>query len=99
MKSVLVWIGSVSTKYTCPWHSANIQFLKPARVHEKIEVVSIIKAIRPVSLVFDQYLRLANNKDKILCKAEVKLACVDEAMQPRHLPAAPFLDLIRRILT
>jgi len=44
-------------------------------------------------------LRLAEDVDKILCKAIVKVACTDEAFQPRALPDAPFFDSIRRLLT
>lgn len=80
-------------------HSANIQFLKPARVHERVEVVSRIKSIRQASIIFDQCLRLSSMPDKILCKAEIKVACVDFNLQPRALPPAPIFKSIRRILT
>lgn len=82
-----------------PVHSLTMTFIKPARLHEKVEVVSTIKAIRPASLVFDQHLRLAGLDDKILCKAEIKIACADEAMRARKLPAIPSLETIRRTLT
>ena len=59
-------------------HSANIAFLKPARLHEKVEVISKIKMIRPASIVYDQYLRPAGSADKILFTAEIKIACVDD---------------------
>lgn len=82
-----------------PVHSLNIQFLMPGRVHEKIEVVSKIIAIGRASFTFSQYLRLALAPDKILCKAEVKIACVTEQMRPRALPDIPSLEPIRRTLT
>lgn len=80
-------------------HSIQIRFLKPARVHEKIEVVTSIKEIRSASLVYDQYLRPADSTDKMLCRAEIKLACVDETMRPQVIPKTTFLDSMRRILT
>lgn len=82
-----------------PVHTANLVFVKPARLHEKVEVVTTIKAIRSASIVYDQYLRLAGVSDKILFKAEIKIACVDYDMRPRPIPEIPTLDTIRRALT
>lgn len=67
-------------------HSANIKYLKPAFLHQKLEVVSRIKETRPASLVYDQHLRLADLKDTILCKAEIKIACVDKNLKPCVMP-------------
>jgi acyl-CoA thioester hydrolase len=74
-------------------HSANIQFLKPARAHDRLEVVSSVKSRRRASLIFDQYLRPAQAPDKILSKAEIKIACVDENMRPCAMPELPELAL------
>jgi tol-pal system-associated acyl-CoA thioesterase len=74
-------------------HSASIQFLKPARVHDRLEVVTTIKHLGRASIIFDQYLRLAHAPDKILCKAEIKAACVDGNMRPCALPELPSLAL------
>lgn len=82
-----------------PVHSINIQFLKPARLHEKLEVVSSLKAIRRASMVYDQYLRPVDAPDKILCEAEIKLACTDYNMRPRPIPEVQILETIRRVLT
>lgn len=81
-----------------PVAAANLQFLAPARLHEKVEVVSSIKAIRPASMIFEQYLRLAATPDKIFFKAEIKIACTDYQMRVRKLPEAPILETIRRAL-
>lgn len=80
-------------------HSASIRFLKPARVHDRVEVVSVIKSLRPASIIFDQCLRSADMPDKILCKAEVKVACVDKDMQPSALPASTIIERIGRVKT
>lgn len=82
-----------------PMHSMKIDFLIPGRVHEKIEVVSKIIAIGRASFTFFQYLRFSLSPDKILCKADVKIACVNENMRPRALPEIPMLENIRRTLT
>jgi tol-pal system-associated acyl-CoA thioesterase len=80
-------------------HTANIRFLKPARVHDRLEVVSSITSIRSASLVFDQCLRFAGSPDKLLCKAEIKVACVGENMQPKPLPELPILQTMRRLIS
>ena len=67
-------------------HSLQMRFLKPAALHELVEVASLIKMVRSASLVFDQYLRLAGSPDKIFCIAEIKVACVDSKMQPAAIP-------------
>lgn len=82
-----------------PVHSMSIQFLIPGRVHERVEVISEIKEIARASFVFSQYLRFALSPDKILCKAEVRIACVNENMRPRALPNMPSFDHIRSTLT
>lgn len=80
-------------------HSANIQFIRPAKVHEKVEVISTIKALGRASVIFDQHLRLASSPDKILCRAEIKIACVDAAMRPCAIPEVATLAEIRRTIT
>ncbi len=80
-------------------HSINMYFLKPAHVHERVEVVTSIKTCRPASIIYDQHLRLANATDKILCKAEIKIACVDYELHPRAMPKSPNLMTLRRELT
>ncbi len=63
-----------------------IDYLKPARLNQKLEVVSRISRIRPASVIYDQHLRLAETPDTILCRAEVKVACVNLSMRPCGLP-------------
>jgi acyl-CoA thioester hydrolase len=65
---------------------ATLEFLKPAKLHQQLEVVTYIKERRRASLIYVQYLRLAGITDTILCKAEIKVACVDSDMRPRPLP-------------
>lgn len=77
-------------------HSATMQFLKPARVHEYVEVVTTIKNLRPASIIFAQHLRLAGKPDKILCKAEITVVCVDMTIRPKALPAT-ILEKIGRM--
>lgn len=77
-------------------HSLSIRYLQPAHLHQAVEVVSKMKKIGAASLVLEQYLRDANDNSKLLCEAEIKIACVDTDLQPR---AIPDLDKVRELLT
>lgn len=79
--------------------TAQLQYCKPAKLYDKLEVVSSIKELRPASIIFEQCLRLADTVDKILFKAEIKVACVDHTLRPCVIPEAINLTSIRRILT
>lgn len=65
---------------------AKLDYLKPVTLQQKLEVVTQITKVRPASLIYDQYLRLADTTATILCKAEIKVACVDQAKRPCGLP-------------
>lgn len=80
-------------------HSLAIQYLQAAKLHERVEVVTAFKSIRAASISFDQYLRLASAPDKLLCKAEIKIACVGSDMKACAIPDSPTLKTLRRALT
>lgn len=80
-------------------HSAQIKFIKPARLHDQVEVVSTITQMRSASMIFEQHLRLAQPDHRILCKADIKLACLDADMRPAPYPHVPVLETIRRSIT
>lgn len=67
-------------------HSMTISFLKPATVHEAVEVVSTIKEKRKASIIFDQRLRSSADPAKLFCKAEIIVACVDQHLRPCAIP-------------
>lgn len=69
-----------------PVRYANVEYLKPARVSEQLQVISKIISIRKASLIYQQYLRPRDSTDTILCQAQIKIACVDYAMRPQALP-------------
>lgn len=83
-----------------PVRSAHVDYLRPALLHEKLEVVSEIKSMKTASFICSQYLRRTGLDDTILCRAEIKIACTDQQMRPRALPelAKKFLsELVREI--
>ncbi len=76
-------------------HSVTMQFIKPAKLHHLVEVVSSVKKIGAASLVLEQYLREASEHSTILCKAEIKLACVNNDFKPSPMPE---ITQLRRII-
>lgn len=69
-----------------PVRSANVEYLKPARLHQQLAVVSRIAEVRSASIIYEQYLHLRDVPATILSKATVKVACVDSQLKPRALP-------------
>ncbi len=66
----------------------NIDFIQGARLDEQLKVETTITEFRRVSLTFCQL--LVNSDGKALCKATVKVACVDNSkMKPTAIP--PFI--------
>ncbi len=63
----------------------DIQFLRPARIDQLLDVVSRIKHIGGASLVFEQ--SVCHTGAELLCSAEVEIACIDAVtFKPRRLP-------------
>ena len=66
--------------------SAAMEFLKPARFNDSIDVSVAIARHGGASIAFSQSVRRA---DTALCTAEVRVACVERtAYVPRALPTA-----------
>ncbi|GEM_PF-5952047 len=73
------------------------EFIFPLKVYTEdtdYAVVSKIIKVGPASLVYDQYLRLTNEPNTLLCKAIVKVACVNKLMQPCALPIDYDYDIL-----
>lgn len=68
-------------------HSLSIQFLKPAPLHQMVEVVCSVKNCGRASIVFDQCIRLQANPEQIFSQAEIKIVCVDGNYKPCGIPA------------
>lgn len=66
--------------------SIQIDYLKPVYAHEVVEVVTKVKTLRRVSTIFEQHLRSASDSNKIHCKAETNVVCIDRHLQPCALP-------------
>lgn len=76
--------GANKEGYQFVVHSAQIEYKKPARLDDLLEVSAKLVKMRGASLFFSQEVR---RDDDILSMAEVKIACVDGAsLRPVPLP-------------
>jgi acyl-CoA thioester hydrolase len=69
-----------------PVRNVEIEYLKPARLHELVDVTSRIIDIGKVTFTYEQDLRPADQKGTLLCKAHTKVVCVDYNFKPKMIP-------------
>ncbi len=68
--------------------SIDIQYRRPARLDDQLEVVTDIAELKNVSLSFSQTLRRVAAPDEMLAKAIVRVACIDsKTFMPKRIPA------------
>ena len=65
--------------------ACNLDYLKPARLHEELTVTTSITDLRGASLSARQDVWRG---DELLVRAEVRLACIDARGRPKRVPAA-----------
>lgn len=71
----------------------NVDYHRPARFNDQLEVVSRVAETGGASLTFAQTIRRTCSAD-LLCSARVKVACLDaDRFQPRRTP----WELVREI--
>ena len=64
---------------------ANVEFRRPARLDDRLEVDVRVATLRRASIELAQHVR--NAARELLCRAEVKVGCVDvESFRPRGIP-------------
>ncbi len=65
----------------------NIDYHRPARLDDALQVTVELIALRPASLGFAH--QVVNTADHVLCRAQVRVACVDSrTLRPSALPDA-----------
>ena len=64
--------------------TCNIEYLKPARLHEDLTVTTAITALKGASLTARQDVWRG---EELLATAEIRLACIDREGRPRRVPA------------
>jgi len=64
----------------------NVDYLKPARFNDLLEVGTKITRFGKASLIFEQTVK-AQDDQILLCKADVKVACLDASLlRPCPIP-------------
>lgn len=64
--------------------ACNIEYLKPARLHEDLTVTTAITELRGASLTARHDVWRG---EELLATAEIRLACIDREGRPRRVPA------------
>lgn len=75
-----------------------IDYLKPARLHDDLEVVTTIEKVGFSSIIFQQNIRLAKQPQQWLTQAKVVIVCIDKTLKPHELPEGMREKLIRDYL-
>ena len=66
--------------------SVNVDYLKPARFNEHLEVSAKVIEYRKTNMIFEQSI---TRWQDILCKAVIRIACLDaQSMKPKIIPIA-----------
>ncbi|MEK9971453.1 MAG: YbgC/FadM family acyl-CoA thioesterase [Ferrovibrio sp.] len=63
--------------------ACNVEYLKPARLHEDLVVTTVLTELRGASLSLEQDVWRG---EELLVRAEVKLACIDGKGRARRVP-------------
>jgi acyl-CoA thioester hydrolase len=77
---------SARAAYDCHFaiNAADLRYFYPARVDDLLKVTTKIASKKACSVLFDQSIH--NQDNKLLCKAQIKVVCIDNEMKPRRLP-------------
>ncbi len=66
--------------------SVQVDYLKPARFNEQIDVSAKIIDYKKASLTFEQVI---TRQQDVLCRATIRIACLDaQTMKPKLIPIA-----------
>lgn len=66
--------------------SISVDYLKPARFNEQLEVSAKIIESKKASLVFEQSI---TREQDVLCNGTIRIACLDaQSMKPKPIPIA-----------
>lgn len=68
-------------------YSAEIQYLQAARLDQLLYVTTEVLEQRAASISYNQRVYLGSLEGPLLCKAIIRLACVNGQQRPKRLPA------------
>jgi acyl-CoA thioester hydrolase len=73
-------------------HSVQIDYLRPIKFQDQIEVVTTVINAGKVSMEFLQSLRMQDQKEIVFCTGRTKIACLDKNFRPHILPSSIFSE-------
>lgn len=74
--------------------AVTVDYLRPARFNDLLDVVCYLEELHRVSLVFLQEVRYSGTNGPPLCTGRVKVACLDAiTFRPRPLPATLIMEI------
>ena len=74
----------------------SIQFKRPAKLDDELQILTTLKSLRKASFVFDQF---AYKGETLMASANVRVVCIDPAKgMPRAIPSQIF-ENIEKLLT
>ena len=67
--------------------SVHVEYVKPAKFNDLLDVSVAISNSGKASLTFDQAICRADSQKQLLCNGQVKIACLDrETFRPQAIP-------------
>ena len=74
--------------------SVSIDYRRPARFNDLLQVRSRLEEVRGASLVFGQEIVKTANSDKLLCHGRIMVACVNaDTFKPRSVPRMILMEI------
>lgn len=68
--------------------TVTLDFNRPAKLDDQLEVVTVIDEVGKVQFSLVQELVSIIDRDKVLCAACVRIACLDKSFHPTLIPKA-----------
>jgi acyl-CoA thioester hydrolase len=67
--------------------SIQLEYVKPAKFNDSLDVSVVISKIGKASLTFNQTICRVNSESQLLCTGQVKIACLScDTFQPQAIP-------------
>ncbi|WJW74960.1 tol-pal system-associated acyl-CoA thioesterase [Thiohalobacter sp. IOR34] len=75
--------------------AAEIEFLRPARFNQALEVTARLAEARRASLSFEQVVYPAGSSEAPCCSGRIRIACLDaRSFRPRALPSSLLTEIL-----
>ena len=75
--------------------NCNLKFILPARLNDKVEVISLIKVLKKKIIHFEQRIELDGN---VLVKGDIKLACISSEGHSKEFPDDVYIKLTELVM-